>query len=335
MTNIPHFNSRELKTALREEALCLGFIDLGVSRAEPLDRETEQLRAWLGSGMHGTMGWMERNSEKRADPRELVPGAKSVISVLENYFKSIPHPSQPNLGRISRYAWGDDYHLVMRDKMQTLLSWLHDQSGAEGRVFVDSAPVMDKAWAARSGLGWIGKHSNLINTTHGSWFFIGELIVDIELEPDEPVADMCGTCTLCLEACPTDAITEPYVVDSRRCISYLTIEHREDDIPSDLQAQMGNWIYGCDICQDVCPWNKFGQEATETRYNPRPGSLDTSLDDWAALTEEDFQRRFSKSPVKRTKWRGFTRNVGIARKNVGELGLTDIKSPSSVEESER
>ncbi|GMQ82354.1 MAG: tRNA epoxyqueuosine(34) reductase QueG [Rhodothermia bacterium] len=333
-SNPPLSNPLNLKTALREQALRLGFIDMGISRAEPLDRESKRLREWLKSGNHGTMGWMERNFEKRTDPRELVPGAISVISVLENYFKPIPHSTQPKTGRISRYAWGDDYHLVMREKLQALLSWLQEQSGAEGRVFVDSAPVMDKAWAARSGLGWIGKHSNLISATHGSWFFIGELIVDIELEPDERAADMCGTCTRCLDACPTDAITRPYVVDSKRCISYLTIEHREDDISSDLQARLGNWIYGCDICQDVCPWNRFSQPASETRYDPRPGTLDTRLADWADMEEADFRKRFSKSPVKRTKWNGFIRNVRMARQNAGEPDSSETTSSRSAGESE-
>ncbi len=318
MSSSPHSNLADVKAELRRKAMQLGFIDIGVSRAEPLDTETKRLREWLDAGYQGTMSWMERHFEMRTDPRELVRGAKTVISVLENYYKPISHSTQPGTGRISRYAWGDDYHLVMREKMHGLLSWLQEKCGAKGRVFVDSAPVMDKAWAARSGLGWIGKHSNLISTTHGSWFFIGELIVDVELEPDQPVADMCGTCTRCLDACPTDAITEPYVVDSNLCISYLTIEHREDDIPTDLQTKSGNWIYGCDICQEVCPWNKFSQPSLESRYDPRPGTLDTQLADWAKLGEEDFRNRFSKSPVKRTKWKGFVRNVRTARINEEE-----------------
>jgi epoxyqueuosine reductase len=305
-----------LTRALKEEALRLGFTACGVSVAEHLTQESSRLEAWLGAGFNGTMSWMERNREKRLDPRILVPGATSVISVIDNYYRNENADERPDSGRISRYAWGDDYHDVMKERLRRLYSWLELRvEHLTGRVFVDSAPVMDKAWAVRAGLGWMGKHSNLINPSIGSWFFIGEMIVSAELDPDEPITDHCGTCTLCIEACPTDAITEPYIVDGSRCISYLTIEHREDDISDALASSTGNWIFGCDICQDVCPWNKFASESTEDAYNPRPGTLGTPLEDWSMLSEYGFRERFRKSPVKRTRWEGFLRNVHMAAKN--------------------
>ncbi len=307
----------ELKRALVKESRRLGFDAIGISRAERLSEEAGRLREWLAAGKHGTMRWMEAHLEKRIDPRELVPGAQSIISVIQNYYKPCKSSGDSHVGRISRYAWGDDYHDVMREGLTQLLDWLDRTGGAvSGRVFVDSAPVMDKAWAARAGIGWIGKHSNLINRSMGSWFFIGELIVDIELEPDHPVSDLCGSCTRCIEACPTDALNEPYSVDANLCISYLTIEHREDDFPDELQKGIGNWIFGCDICQDVCPWNKFSRPSTESRYEPRPGTLDSSLETWSTMDEETFQERFRKSPVKRTKWMGFQRNVRVAQGNM-------------------
>lgn len=301
---------------LKKEALRLGFDACGVSRAESLDVEAERLRTWLNSGMHGTMSWMENHLSKRIDPRILVPGAQSIVSVLQNYYQPVSLSDAPEKGRISRYALGDDYHDVMRERLHELIEWLRKEApDVEGRVFVDSAPVMDKAWAARAGLGWLGKHSNLINSRIGSWFFIGELIVNTELTPDSPITDMCGTCTRCIEACPTDAITDPYVVDASRCISYLTIEHREDDIDDELSRQTGNWIFGCDICQDVCPWNKFQTPSAEPSYVPRDGILNTDLTDWAALTSEEFQRRFRKSPIKRAQQDGFSRNIRNAQRN--------------------
>jgi epoxyqueuosine reductase len=264
------------------------------------------------------MDWMARNIEKRVDPQELVPGAKSVISVIENYYCQHAPPESRDHGKISRYAWGDDYHDVMRTRLNELLSWLdRTLGGVSGRGFVDSAPIMDKAWAARAGLGWLGKHTNLIHKRIGSWFFIGELIVDAEIEPDMPVPDLCGSCTRCIDACPTGAITGPYVVDARRCISYLTIEHREDDVPEELAALTENWIFGCDVCQDVCPWNKFARESDRASYMPRPGTRETLLSDWAELSEEAFSERFRASPVKRAKHAGFQRNVRRAGANAG------------------
>lgn len=307
---------QKLAGALKEEAARLGFDACGISRAERLDEEARRLESWLNAGKHATMSWMEGHFEKRVDPRELVPGAKSVISVLHNYYQPVSHPGESTIGKVSRYAWGDDYHDVLKEKLFELYAWLEAQVGSiSGRAFVDSAPVMDKAWARRSGLGWQGKHSNLINRQLGSFFFIGELIVDVPLPPDGPIPDYCGKCTRCIDACPTDAIYQPYVVDANRCISYLTIEHRGDDIPPTLYPGMGNWIFGCDICQDVCPWNKFKHPTEEARFMPHPGITDTELTDWIELDIEEFRRRFKKSPVKRARLEGFLRNARIAAKN--------------------
>jgi len=311
-----HTTAAQIARDLKAEAARLGFDACGISKAERLDDESRRLEAWLAGGNHGTMGWMERNFDKRTDPRRLVDGAESVVSVLQNYYQPVEHAHGAQVGKISRYAWGDDYHEVMKEKLFRLFAWLDERAGGiSGRVFVDSAPVMDKAWARRSGLGWLGKHSNLINRSLGSYFFIGEMIVDVALPPDGPMPDYCGRCTRCLDACPTDAITAPYVVDANRCISYLTIEHRGDDIPDAIRPGMGSWIFGCDVCQDVCPWNKFKRPTREPRYQPRPGMTDTELGEWIELDLEAFRKRFRKNPVKRTKWDGFMRNVRIAVAN--------------------
>jgi len=305
--------------AIKREALRLGFDACGISKAEQLDQEAVRLESWLKAGNQGTMGWMERNFEKRIDPRKLVDGAKSVISVLHNYYSPTTHSNDPDEGKISRYAWGDDYHDVLKERLFLLFDWIKEHIGEiSGRAFVDSAPVMDKAWAQRSGLGWIGKHTNLINQSMGSFFFIGELIIDLELEPDGPVPDHCGSCTRCIDACPTDAIYQPYAVDANRCISYLTIEHREDDIPIALQARLENWIFGCDICQDVCPWNKFKKPTSESRYMPRDKMVDTRLEEWIELDLEAFRKQFRKNPVKRTKYEGFMRNVRMVQEQASK-----------------
>ena len=305
-----------LATALKSEALRLGFDACGISKAMRLDEEAIRLERWLLDDRHGTMSWMERNFDKRVDPSRLVEGAQTVVSVLHNYYQPLPQPETPSTALVSRYAWNDDYHDVMKERLFELFAWLDEAAGGVGgRVFVDSAPVLDKAWAERSGLGWIGRHSNLLNQKLGSFFFIGEMIVDVPLPQDARTTDHCGSCTRCIDACPTDAIYEPYAVDANRCISYLTIEHREDDIPDDLQRGMGRWIYGCDICQEVCPWNKFAKATAERRYWPRQGIRDTSLDDWEELELDDFRRRFKGSPIKRAKFVGFQRNVRIAKQN--------------------
>lgn len=306
-----------LAADLKAEALRLGFTACGISRAERLDEEARRLEQWLGEGRHATMSWMENHFEKRVDPRRLVEGAQTVVSVLHNYYQGIPQPDAADVGLVSRYAWNDDYHDVMKERLRLLFSWLDERvGGVGGRVFVDSAPVLDKVWAAKSGLGWTGKHSNLINQKLGSFFFIGEMIVDVPLPADSPTSDHCGTCTRCIDACPTQAIYEPHRVDASRCISYLTIEHRRDDIHPDLQALMGRWVYGCDICQDVCPWNKFARATDESHYLPRQNVRDVGLEEWEELDIEEFRERFRRSPVKRAKFDGFKRNVRIARGNI-------------------
>ena len=320
-------NERLEATLAREvkaEAARLGFDACGISKAERLDDEARQLEQWLHAGRHGTMAWMENHFEKRVDPRALVEGAQTVVSVLQNYYQPVAHGEGKDVGKISRYAWGDDYHEVMKEKLFALYNWLDARvGGISGRVFVDSAPVMDKAWAQRSGLGWRGKHSNLINRSLGSFFFIGEMIVDVPMQADGPVPDYCGSCTRCIDACPTDAIYEPYAVDANRCISYLTIEHRGDDIPEAIRPFMHNWIFGCDICQDVCPWNKFKHPTTEARFAPRPGVTDTELREWIELDLEGFRERFRRSPIKRAKLDGFLRNVRIALYNGAREAVRD------------
>jgi len=305
-----------LARAVKQKALELGLDACGISTAGPLDEEAKRLDEWLSRGNHADMQWMTNHRDKRGDPTLLVEGARSVISVLQSYY--VPHegPTDPQIGRISRYAWGDDYHLRLKERLFALLEWLQmADPKTEGRAFVDSAPVMDKAWAARAGLGWIGKHTNLISPSHGSWVFIGELIVTTELEADGPMTDHCGSCTACLDACPTNAIVDPWVVDANRCISYTTIESRAPETNPDIASGHGNWIFGCDICQDVCPWNKFKTETSEEGYYPRPGTLDTPLSDWLTLDPDSFSERFRRSAVKRTKHAGLERNVRIAAEN--------------------
>ncbi len=321
---------KRLSDALKQEARRLGFDACGISQAGLLDEEAPRLERWLDEGRQGTMGWMADHFDKRIDPRKLVDGAQSVVSVMHNYYHPVSHPSRDGVGKISRYAWGDDYHEVMKAKLFELYAWLDTEvKGVDGRAFVDSAPVMDKAWARRGGLGWMGKHTNLINRSLGSFFFLGELIVDVALAPDGPVPDHCGSCTRCIDACPTDAIYQPFAVDANRCIAYLTIEHRADDIAPALQGQLTNWIFGCDICQDVCPWNKFKQPTAEPRYAPRDGVVDTELRDWVELDIESFRKRFRNSPVKRTKFEGFIRNVRMAMGNGRmEPGPEDSTVPS-------
>ena len=265
-------------------------------------------------------GW-RGHFEKRVDPTRLVDGAKSVVSLLHSYAQPEAHAPGDTIGKISRYAWGTDYHDVLKEKLFALFNWLDERTGGSlgGRVFVDSAPVLDKAWAQRAGLGWMGKSTMLLNRQMGSFFFVAELILDLDLAPDDPfTADFCGTCTRCIDACPTDAIYQPYAVDANRCISYLTIENRDAQIPEGLRPDVGNWIFGCDICQDVCPWNKFKRPTSEPRFLARPGVEATELREWAEMDIEEWRRRFRKSPVKRTKFDGFKRNVLSALRTVEE-----------------
>ncbi len=305
-----------LTHALKAEARRLGFDACGVSKAERLDAEAERLEQWLLEGRHASMRWMENHFEKRVDPRRLVDGAQSVVSVLHTYYQPEQHSPSPTAGKISRYAWGDDYHVVLKDKLYALYHWLGEAAGGiSGRVFVDSAPVLDKAWAARSGLGWIGKSTMLLNRDLGSFFFVGELIVDVPLAADGPVADFCGSCTRCLDACPTGALDAPYQIDAGRCISYLTIEHRGETLPEGMDSEIGNWVFGCDICQDVCPWTKFSRPTDEPRFALRPGIADTELSTWAELDLDAFRERFGGGPVERATFEGFQRNVRAALRN--------------------
>ncbi len=293
--------------AIKTEAKRLGFLSCGISKAEFLEEEAPRLEAWLNKGMQGEMQYMENHFDKRLDPRLLVDDAKSVISVLLNYF---PDKTQhEGTYKISRYAYGQDYHQVMKDKLRLLMEFIREEIGeVSGRAFVDSAPVLDKAWAARSGLGWIGKNSNLLTRQVGSYYFIGELIIDLNLEYDTPATDHCGNCTACLDACPTQAILEPYVVDGSKCISYFTIELK-NEIPLDVKGQFDDWIFGCDICQEVCPWNRFSRPHQEPLFHPHPELLSMTKKDWEEITEDVFKTVFRKSAVKRTKYSGLKRNI--------------------------
>ena len=284
----------------------------GVSNAEFLEEEAPRLEKWLESNMQGNMQYMENHFDKRLDPRLLVDGAKSVVSLALNYF---PEKTQnEDSYKISKYAYGEDYHFIIKWKLKELMKFIQAEIGeVGGRVFVDSAPVLDRAWAKKSGLGWIGKNANLINKEAGSFFFLAELIIDLELEPDGPVKDYCGTCTACIDECPTDAIPEPYVVDGSKCISYLTIELKDEIIPKEFQGKMEDWMFGCDICQDVCPWNRFSTPHNEPLLNPKPNLLGLNKKDWQDLTEEVFRDLFKNSAVKRTKFDGLKRNIGFLK----------------------
>ncbi|WP_222983202.1 tRNA epoxyqueuosine(34) reductase QueG [Flagellimonas meishanensis] len=305
-------NPRKQHTKLiKTEAKRLGFLSCGVSKAEFLEEEAPRLEKWLSKGMHGEMGYMENHFDKRLDPTKLVDGAKSVISLLLNYYPS--DKQAPDSYKISKYAYGTDYHFVIKDKLKSLLHFIQEEIGeVHGRAFVDSAPVLDKAWAARSGLGWMGKHSNLLTQQVGSFYFIAELIVDLDLEYDTPVTDHCGTCTACIDACPTEAIVAPYVVDGSKCISYFTIELK-NEIPSGFHGKFDEWMFGCDVCQDVCPWNRFSKPHQEPLFNPHPDLLSMTKKDWEEITEDIFKKMFKKSAVKRTKFHGLQRNINFLK----------------------
>ncbi len=286
---------------IKSKGQALGFDMIGISAATLLEKEARDLERWLSQNHHGEMGYMANHFDKRVDPRILVDGAQSVISVIHNYF---PHPedSQPvDAPKISRYAWGPDYHKVLKKKLYELFRFIQEEVGEElsGRVFVDSAPVMDKAWARRSGLGWIGKHTNLISPKRGSYFFIGEIILDLELSYDGPIKDYCGTCTRCIDACPTDAL-EPYQIDANKCISYLTIELREE-MPTAFQEQLEGWAYGCDICQEVCPWNRFSAAHTGDAFKPL-FHVGMTASDWEELDETQFKKLRKKTAMERITW---------------------------------
>lgn len=292
---------------IKAEAERLGFLSCGISKAGFLEEEAPRLEKWLQANLHGQMGYMANHFDKRLDPTKLVEGAKSVISLLLNYFPE--EKQRADSYKISKYAYGKDYHFVIKNKLKQLINFIQEEIGeVDGRAFVDSAPVLDKAWAAKSGLGWIGKNSNLITQKVGSFYFIAELIVDLDLEYDIPTTDHCGTCTACIDACPTQAIIAPYVVDGSKCISYLTIELKEA-IPSAFSEKMDNWMFGCDVCQDVCPWNRFSAPHDEPEFKAREELLNYSKQEWEELTQEVFQEIFRKSAVKRTKYKGLMRNI--------------------------
>ena len=294
---------------IKEKALSLGFARVGVARAEHLSGESLHLTEWLRMGYQGTMDWMARDPEKRGDPRLVLENASSVIAVAMNYYTDVRHPEEQGTGKISRYAWGDDYHRIVTKKLAELEDFIRQIAPKSvTRRYVDTGPVMDKAWAARAGLGWQGKHTNLITKDYGSWVFLGEILTDLVLQYDEPMADFCGTCTACLEACPTEAIVEPYVLDSTKCISYLTIEHK-GEIAEDIKPHLEQWVYGCDICQDVCPWNSVQQQTKEQAFAPRESTIAPRLSGLVELTQEEFSATFRNSPVKRTKRSGLARNA--------------------------
>lgn len=304
-------DKRLLTERILEKAKSLGFDLAGVAKAESLEPEGKRLVEWLERGHQGEMTWLTRDPAKRGDPRLLFPGTKSVVSLAVNYYTPAQHSEDTETGKISRYAWGDDYHEIIKDKLWSLLNWVEETiPDAKGKVCVDTAPIMDKAWAVRAGLGWLGKHTNVITREFGSWVFLAEMLLNVELEYNNtPVEDHCGSCTACLDACPTKAITEPYLVDSNLCISYATIELRSAELPDQFTGNLDGWLYGCDICQDVCPWNRFQIPTGETRFEPRPHNLSPNNEEILSLTHEEYVERFRKSAVKRTKLSGLQRNA--------------------------
>lgn len=302
-------NNATYTKLIKQEAQRLGFDSCGIAKAVPLDDDARRLEQWLNNGHHGKMRYMENHFDLRTNPTKLVPSAKSVITLLLNYF---PQQQQnENAPKIAKYAWGVDYHFVIREKLNSLLAFIKEHIGdVEGRGFVDSAPVLERSWAQRSGLGWVGKNANLISKQAGSFFFIATLISDLELEEDAPFrTDHCGTCTKCIDACPTDAIVSPTEVDGSKCISYFTIELKDALIPTEYHSKMQDWMFGCDICQDVCPWNRFAKPHQEPHFEPIREVLDLSVAEWQQMTEDTFRKIFKKSPLKRTKYKGIQRNL--------------------------
>ena len=290
----------------------LGFMFCGIAKARFLEEEAPQLETWLQNDMHGRMSYMANHFDKRLDPTQLVPGAKSVVSLIYNYY---PNQDIDDADyKLAKYAYGKDYHFIIKDKLKDFMSRLTDAIGqVEGRVFVDSAPVMERQWAALSGIGWTGKNSLLLNRQAGSFFFLAELILDLELLADGPAKDYCGTCTACLDACPTDAIAQPYVVDASKCISYLTIELK-DNIPSEFADKMEGWMFGCDICQDVCPWNRFARPHQEPAFEPHPQLADMTMEDWHELSRDTFNELFKKSAVKRAGFNKLSDTIQFIKK---------------------
>jgi epoxyqueuosine reductase len=301
--------SESLTKLIKSKAIELGFSKIGIAKSEELIKEGAQLREWLIRGYQASMEWMASDVEKRIGPMKILPEAKSVICLAMNYFTVYQHSKDLSVGKISRYAWGDDYHNLITGRLEELLKFIKTYfPQANGKLYVDTGPMMEKAWAMRAGIGWQGKHTNIITREFGSWIFLGEILLDVELAYDKPISDFCGTCSACIKACPTGAIIEPYVLDSNRCISYLTIEHH-GDLPKKLAQKFNNWIFGCDICQDVCPWNRFAKETNEKVFQPRFENIAPSLKELNNLNQEEFLRRFHRSPIKRTKLKGLIRNA--------------------------
>ena len=293
---------------IKDKAIDLGFISCGISKADFLEDEAPRLEKWLNQNHHGQMSYMEKNFDKRLDPRLLVPDSKSVVSLLFNYYTD-KKQEDSQAPKISSYAFGEDYHFVIKRKLNKLMNYIKTEIGdVSGRAFVDSAPIMEKAWASKSGLGWIGKNTNLISKKTGSFFFIAELIIDLELEYDSSTTDHCGSCTKCIDACPTEALIAPYQIDGSKCISYLTIELK-DQIPNEFKDKMDNWAFGCDICQTVCPWNRFSKEHKEDAFSPKEELIKMKKNEWNEITEEVFNTVFKNSAIKRTKYNGLKRNI--------------------------
>lgn len=299
----------QLRSAdIKQKARELGFQKIGIVPASALSEEGERLREWLANNFHGAMHYLARDPEKRSDPRLLLPSAQSVICVALNYYRP---ESQPETAKVSRYAWGDDYHDVLQEKLKALRAWMIEQSSdIETKICVDTAPIMDKAWAVRAGIGWLGKHTNVITREFGSWVFLGEMLVSAELEYDSHIEkDHCGKCTACIDACPTQAIIAPYQLDATRCISYGTIELRSEELPEVMRDDLEGWVYGCDICQDVCPWSRFSKPTEEPRFTPRPGIMELNLQELVEMSQEEFSTRFRGSAIKRAKVSGLRRNA--------------------------
>ena len=307
-------NTTKKSQLIRAEARRLGFAFIGMAPAVYMDEEARRLEQWLNQGMHGKMHYMENHFDKRVDPTKLVEGAKSVVSLTYNYFPA-KKQEDPEAPKIASYAYGEDYHFVVKRKVKSLLKFIEEKIGkVAGRCFVDSAPVLERDWAKRSGNGWIGKNTLLIHPKHGSYFFLAELIIDLELEYDAPIKDFCGTCTRCIDACPTDAIdSKGYVLDGSKCISYFTIELKEA-IPTEYKGKFENWAFGCDVCQEVCPWNRFSQPHEEAAFQPHEDLLRMKKGEWEEITEEVFKKVFRKSAVKRTKYSGLKRNIKFLEK---------------------
>jgi epoxyqueuosine reductase len=307
-------NASELSIYIKNKAHEAGFHKVGIAQANKLPR-SEFLKEWLSSNKHGTMQWMENNLEKRLDVCKLYPGAKSVVALGLNYYTPHKHSKNVNHGKISRYAWGKDYHKIIKKKLKFLLNEIKKiNPSVDGRLFVDTAPIQDKLWAVEAGLGWQGKHTNIISRNYGSWLFLAELVLNVELQYDQPVEDFCGTCVACIDACPTQALTS-YQIDARKCISYMTIELWDKPIPDEFSTKLNNWIFGCDICQEVCPWNRFVQQTDHDEFQPDNGNVNPDLDKLVVMQEDEFKNRFKKTPVSRAKYKNFIRNVHTVIKN--------------------